>query len=152
MDSGLGCCLCVFFLIVRPPPGSTPTDHPFPFTTLFRTGARGPVIHRAAPRQHRCRVAPLLDASAQPPVHVALVVGARGRRVNRRFTAREVALGNVDIDRSEEHTSELQSLLRISYAVFCLNKKHPTHSVHAISNQQVHNNDYNYSSTVYSDT
>src|SRR3546814_11919005 len=85
----------VFFLMRRRPPRSTRTDTLFPYTTLFRSLA-GVVVQARA--QHRQRG---LQAMRQVGHRVALVVEVR----------------------SEEHTSELQSLMRISYAVFCLKKK-----------------------------
>src|SRR3546814_6533530 len=92
---------CLFFLMIRPPPRSTRTDTLFPYTTLFRSPVAG-LVGRAR------------DGTADhghPGGKRALCMGAgaaRGPRLP---------------DRSEEHTSELQSLMRISYAVFCLNKK-----------------------------
>src|SRR3546814_12437971 len=86
-----------FFLMIRRPPRSTRTDTLFPYTTLFRSEAR----RRRARR--RCAFGP---SGHGPPDQVRL-----GRREARR---------------SEEHTSELQSLMRISYAVFCLKKKKKT--------------------------
>src|SRR3546814_18109265 len=85
----------VFFLMMRRPPRSTRTDTLFPYTTLFRSSD-------ARIAQHPSDMAValrLLDAQVD-------TVGADGGR-----------------RRSEEHTSELQSLMRISYAVFCLKKK-----------------------------
>src|SRR3546814_2931284 len=97
----------------RRPPRSTRTDTLFPYTTLFRSPAcqprrRGPVGaaapcigDRVAQRGH----------VAQAEVHA--LPGQRMHHVR----------GIADHQRSEEHTSELQSLMRISYAVFCLKKK-----------------------------
>src|SRR3546814_5348442 len=79
--------------MIRRPPRSTRTDTLFPYTTLFRS-------------RHLQRLAVVALAVA----HVAGDVDIR----------QEVHL---DLQRSEEHTSELQSLMRISYAVFCLKKK-----------------------------
>src|SRR3546814_4409343 len=103
-----------FFLMIRRPPRSTRTDTLFPYTTLFRsplgTRARRPAIPRTA--------------------HGA------GRRPRRRGLRRAPRADAADLGmRSEEHTSELQSLMRISYAVFCLKKKkitrqYPTHNNH----------------------
>src|SRR3546814_5948639 len=92
-----------FFLMIRRPPRSTRTDTLFPYTTLFRS-------RRA--RDHELAV-PLV----REPDHELAVVVPAVRAVRRR------AVGEVAVDRSEEHTSELQSLMRISYAVFCLKKK-----------------------------
>src|SRR3546814_6811081 len=91
--------------MIRRPPRSTRTDTLFPYTTLFR--------------------------SPHPPDGEELPqgVGARGGRLDMDDAAgvvgvqRGVPDRRVDADRSEEHTSELQSLMRISYAVFCLKKK-----------------------------
>src|SRR3546814_18314976 len=96
-------CLCVlavsiislfFFLMIRRPPRSTRTDTLFPYTTLFRSGCRS----------RRPGGSPW-EGSRGP-----VWWGSRGRERRARR-------------RSEEHTSELQSLMRISYAVFCLKKK-----------------------------
>src|SRR3546814_20472142 len=88
---------CIFFfLMIRRPPRSTRTDTLFPYTTLFRS------------------------------------VGGKTAEVGCGGRFADAALGRDDgynlhgalrLGRSEEHTSELQSLMRISYAVFCLKKK-----------------------------
>src|SRR3546814_4106392 len=98
---------CVFFLMIRRPPRSTRTDTLFPYTTLFRS--RVLQDHR---RTFRLRPGRSLTC---PSSHTASS-GSTPRPA-----------------RSEEHTSELQSLMRISYAVFCLKKKqkiHPTTQHH----------------------
>src|SRR3546814_1261912 len=94
-----------FFLMIRRPPRSTRTDTLFPYTTLFRSdpasdGGRRQGSHRQHGRRHPdCRAVGTVSRPAPflPPV--------------------------VQPGRSEEHTSELQSLMRISYAGFCLKKK-----------------------------
>src|SRR3546814_2400482 len=101
--------------MIRRPPRTTPTDTLFPYTTLFRSrtgrGAarRGHQDQPAAavrrPAQERAGLAPVREAGVLAPARGALTQGAWSHV------------------RSEEHTSELQSLMRISYAVFCLNKK-----------------------------
>src|SRR3546814_8512740 len=112
------CGELVFFLMIRRPPRSTRTDTLFPYTTLFRSlGAGGNVGHLAA-----CLVE--LDAAVrvmrgQPPHRLRV---ALDRDAERRGDA---GRGDVVV-RSEEHTSDLQSLMRISYAVFCLKKKKTT--------------------------
>src|SRR3546814_5488336 len=85
-----------FFLMIRRPPRSTRTDTLFPYTTLFRSP-------RAVPRRLHDRPGARLARAEDVQVEGQLARPARHR--------------------SEEHTSELQSLMRISYAVFCLKKK-----------------------------
>src|SRR3546814_20834167 len=93
---------CFFFLMIRRPPSSTRTDTLFPYTTLFRSLGR----RRDLPGTRDAR---------QPPQH---------RQGLRRADCRQDASAHRRRrERSEEHTSELQSLMRISYAVFCLKKK-----------------------------
>src|SRR3546814_2149087 len=102
--------------MIRRPPRSTRTDTLFPYTTLFRSPARG------AELSHRQRA---LLAEGAPPRRPAR--RCRGLdSVPRLFAPRR--------RRSEEHTSELQSLMRISYAVFCLKKKKKHNKEHPIHN------------------
>src|SRR3546814_4616755 len=123
--------------MIRRPPRATRTDTLFPYTTLFRSvGAkdRRRVRNRPAPdrsrhrqaggrivqRQGLRRVHPWHDRIAPQPANVETGAGLDLRRSSRgRLDGRESG----PADRSEEHTSELQSLMRISYAVFCLKKK-----------------------------
>src|SRR3546814_8453624 len=111
--------------MIRLPPRSTRTDTLFPYTTLFRSpegGARRPQGAAdeggADPRNHPRRAAARVRRGAAPaPVQcpadgLALREAPHAQRAGRR-------LG----ERSEEHPSELQSLMRNSYAVFCLKKK-----------------------------
>src|SRR3546814_6094339 len=86
-----------FFLMIRRPPRSTRTDTLFPYTTLFRSAEYLSLK--------------LDDPSFPAPIYATLTQGDNG----------EYKL--IWSRRSEEHTSELQSLMRISYAVFCLKKK-----------------------------
>src|SRR3546814_12579420 len=99
------CLHTVFFLRIRRPPRSTRTDTLFPYTTLFRSG----VPQLAFQLRHEGRH---LAQSGAPrrSGQVLLLDGMGG--INRAAQ-----------QRSEEHTSELQSLMRISYAVFCSTKK-----------------------------
>src|SRR3546814_11118854 len=103
--------VCLFFLRRRPPPRSTRTDTLYPYTTLFRSTCalfdtarfcRGiEAAYTAMWQRHRAGLPPdAIRIPPQPP----------GSAVTQKL-------------RSEEHTSELQSLMRISYAVFCLKKK-----------------------------
>src|SRR3546814_5547338 len=100
--------------MIRRPPRSTRTDTLFPYTTLFRSAAAAPDRVRRW-RRHRER---RLDRR-----QLALSRQPRLRREQglRAAVFAESALRPAG--RSEEHTSELQSLMRISYAVFCLKKK-----------------------------
>src|SRR3546814_1212141 len=109
-------------MILRPP-RSTRTDTLLPYTTLFRAGLSGAAC-QCAPvagdpgRQSRNRGLPRAGRAglvARPGT------GARRPRADRRVGPVDRAI----LQRSEEHTSELQSLMRISYAVFCLKKKKP---------------------------
>src|SRR3546814_6694700 len=109
----------------RRPPRHTPTDPLFPYTTLFRS---------TIPPDCRARGNPGgFDHGQQPEdrtISGREPVARRGaRRQQRLFRSR----------RSEEHTSELQSLMRISYAVFCLQKKNTSHEIEII---QKHHNYY----------
>src|SRR3546814_19610186 len=106
-DLTYGCLLCCFFLMIRLPPRSTRTDTLFPYTTLFRSA--------------RQEIASAVPIFAPPP---QLTVEAMASHSHRHRDHLVLARISADIqDRSEEHTSELQSLMRISYAVFCLKKK-----------------------------
>src|SRR3546814_15229181 len=102
--------LLCFFLMIRRPPRSTRTDTLFPYTTLFRSGYgshvmlmpdHGVGVFALANRTYAGPSAPAWDTAVA--MDKAGLLRARSR--------------------SEEHTSELQSLMRISYAVFCLKKK-----------------------------
>src|SRR3546814_10172462 len=92
-----------FFLSIRRPPRSTRTDTLFPYTTLFRSEERCP---KPPQRQND-------EADHSRSRSLAMPSAERSYGL----------LGLSDLLRSEEHTSELQSLMRISYAVFCLKKK-----------------------------
>src|SRR3546814_8335180 len=95
--------------MIRRPPRSTRTDTLFPYTTLFRSGS-----YRAGDRRPGRPSARLQRLGSDRPVEAA-------PRLHRTLASHEGAAGNGL--RSEEHTSELQSLMRLSYAVFCLKKK-----------------------------
>src|SRR3546814_3878233 len=94
--------------MLQRPPRSTRTDTLFPYTTLFRSPSGtlkislfdGPLSYRT---QEKCLQSACTELKAL---------------VSAEWTAAPIAVA-----RSEEHTSELQSLMRISYAVFCLKKK-----------------------------
>src|SRR3546814_10350567 len=109
--------------MIRRPPRSTRTDTLFPYTTLFRSELSG----AALPRSVTDRINEVADDGDQVR-RVGIMIGtelaeellSRGAPGLHFFTQNR---------RSEEHTSELQSLMRISYAVFCLKKKKNTTTI-----------------------
>src|SRR3546814_5962356 len=114
--------------MIRLPPRSTRTDTLFPYTTLFRSlsGDQRCALGIASVAFRLARM--IVDAIGLPP---ALAV--------RRTASVSFAqlLNATATSRSEEHTSELQSLMRISYAVFCLKKKKKQtkqHEMHTVYN------------------
>src|SRR3546814_3077357 len=105
---------CLFYLMIPRPPRSTRTDTLFPYTTLVRSAAHG--AHRS--RLHRsARTDQRRDRTAR---RLQWQFGD-----SRHFADHDPPVGP---DRSDEHTSELQSLMRNSYAVFCLTKNNLTTS------------------------
>src|SRR3546814_8519474 len=102
--------------MIRQPPRSTRTDTLFPYTTLFRSGT---ITTRQCCSDSR-------SSEAQSP---------------RRATPIATPSAHRHFNRSEEHTSELQSLMRISYAVFCLKKKNQKSiNINSKSDTQAQNN------------
>src|SRR3546814_1238961 len=110
--------------MIRRPPRSTRSDTLFPYTTLVRSlcqpyagvGVCGPVVIWRLGRVQ-------LVAMFAPRVRLRL---SRGRRPEIIHKSKKVVFLSAKLERllrSEEHTSELQSLMRISYAVFCLKKQ-----------------------------
>src|SRR3546814_10532934 len=103
--------------MIRRPPRSTRTDTLFPYTTLFRSPAR------------RCRAPPRPLPGSFRRRHAMTTYTVQCSYAAYHANTVEVEAESLDaaleraIERSEEHTSELQSLMRISYAVFCLKKK-----------------------------
>src|SRR3546814_8057349 len=102
--------LFVFFLMIRRPPRSTRTDTLFPYTTLFRSLGNHDLSLLAIAQRRP-------DAQARVNPELRKVLFADDAPVLFEW-----------LRRSEEHTSELQSLMRISYAVFCLKKKKLKHN------------------------
>src|SRR3546814_9566354 len=96
--------------MIRPPPRSTRTDTLFPYTTLFRS----PTSARRTCHERICLACRSRGDGCTGCCAAAFAFDARRPGRQRAADARI---------RSEEHTSELQSLMRISYAVFCLKKK-----------------------------
>src|SRR3546814_7708259 len=108
--------------MIRRPPESTRTDPLFPYTTLFRS-----------PSKNVCAVDVDLAALTSGAVSLANAAAAcatTSASITDGGPAADSTTGEVVINvlapRSEEHTSELQSLMRISYAVFCLKQKQKT--------------------------
>src|SRR3546814_1419556 len=98
--------------MIRRPPRSTRTDTLFPYTTLFRSKLL-PSSRQANIRSSATR--PAASAGLSGPSTIVAYLGNVHRHAGKpRYNLHS---------RSEEHTSELQSLMRISYAVFCLKKK-----------------------------
>src|SRR3546814_2268025 len=112
--------------MIRPTPRSTRTDTLFPYTTLVRSASRNSFVTEVFRLRH-------IDAASAVETLKPLVSKEGSITANRAANSLVVAdyADNIQrvralitrIDRSEEHTSELQSLMRISYAVFCLKKK-----------------------------
>src|SRR3546814_1701812 len=120
--------LLVLLLMIRRPPRSTRTDTLFPYTTLFRSAAAGDQLGRHHHQQSACRN------------HGRGVFASRRRQYQRQFQFRR---GGVADDRSEEHTSELQSLMRSSYAVFCLKKKITNTTIRVYKHRKITTTDEN---------
>src|SRR3546814_6222345 len=129
-------CWFFFFLMLRRPPRSTRTDTLFPYTTLFRSLVADTLhpLRRVAPGRRRritwsakrtARGALLgyyeRESHQLADIDACLLVtpALQALLAPLRALLEQVLL----VQRSEEHTSELQSLMRISYAVFCLKKK-----------------------------
>src|SRR3546814_8212847 len=111
--------------MIRRPPRSTRTDTLFPYTTLFRSSTRRLPGRRGLLPPSR---AVSLGWSGEPVGVLDRrrlgVGGCLSERVEGGDQRTERAVQRADVVvRSEEHTSELQPLMRISYAVFCLKKK-----------------------------
>src|SRR3546814_3116283 len=98
--------------MIRRPPRTTRTDTLFPYTTLFRSPALCGENHRKK-RSQLVNTASTTKKTARPARKPRQVIGGSSKYCSRLRR------------RSEEHTSELQSLMRISYAVFCLQKTTP---------------------------
>src|SRR3546814_3157985 len=108
--------------MIRRPPRSTRTDTLFPYTTLFRSILAGlPSVPDGIARSLQSVEAALSDEESGPPVSIE----TEGELAPLAYPIRQMVKA-AQLIRSEEHTSELQSLMRISYAVFCLKKKKQT--------------------------
>src|SRR3546814_9087290 len=103
--------------MIRRPPRSTRTDTLVPYTTLFRS----PRLHGVSPRQRERQRH--VETGARRVARTGPGRIARSGPDRARSTAEQAQVTGFCATRSEEHTSELQSLMRISYVVFCLNNK-----------------------------
>src|SRR3546814_8083047 len=117
----------------RRPPRSTRTDTLFPYTTLFRSGRTGhqtPFYGESGGQMGDAGTITTNEGLAADVLDTGKPLG-RLHAHQAKITSGKIAVGDtvhLSVDRSEEHTSELQSLMRISYAVFCLKKKKTTQS------------------------
>src|SRR3546814_10802832 len=115
--------------MIRRPPRSTRTDTLFPYTTLFRSAASWLINGQSFGELrvgHDEKGRPWLTGIE--PMHGNNLTVYPGMKISQRIVLTEKmnqghALDAADLTRSEEHTSELQSLMRNSYAVFCWNPK-----------------------------
>src|SRR3546814_17099842 len=101
-----------FFLMIRRPPGSTRTDTLVPYTTLFRSTGAG---------EMKMKKTNGIGYTAALAGMTAMIAAGGAQAAGTLRIA--MTASDVPTTRSEEHTSELQSLMRNSYAVFCLKKK-----------------------------
>src|SRR3546814_2796636 len=119
--------------MIRAPPRSQRTGTLFPYTTLFRSVPMLPVV--AGSRETRRQI--MIYAALLAPLGVAPTLlgfaghgyGIAAAVLGLLFVLVVMEHGDIHSFRSEEHTSELQSLMRISYAVFCLKKKNTQHYI-----------------------
>src|SRR3546814_2551865 len=107
--------------MIRRPPRSTRTDTLFPYTTLFRSKHRPLVARLQRFRRLHLWFLPRADAGLDEFRRTSARLSRAGRACAVPLSGTRLRPGFRS--RSEEHTSELQSLMRISYAVFCLKKK-----------------------------
>src|SRR3546814_938321 len=112
--------------MIRRPPRSTRTDTLFPYTTLFRSRELKDYVEDV--REEVLRI---------KNVGKADLLGVQPEKIFIEFSNKKLA----NLGRSEEHTSELQSLMRISYAVFCL-KKTSTTELSDPKQPNIHTNKY----------
>src|SRR3546814_5588481 len=116
--------------MIRLPQRSTRTDTLFPYTTLFRSNSV--IVVPSGGNDGIGFAIPINMARqvmAQLIAHGKVSRGQLGIRIQD-LTPELIAALKIDVQRSEEHTSELQSLMRISYAVLCLKKKNNYNHIH----------------------
>src|SRR3546814_4622379 len=122
--------------MTRRPPRSTRTDTLFPYSTLFRS-------RRPSDPSHAAQRHPTTPGTGRrkPDLWALQREDSGQESLHRRHRNRQERVQDPGDERSEEHTSELQSLLRTSYAVFCLKKKH-TKTKTTITPHKRHKNNY----------
>src|SRR3546814_20430728 len=108
-------CVCIFVLMIRRPPRSTRTYTLLPYTTLVRSPADAVSLEWRYDG---------VEVRYFRPLPTVTAIGGTAK-----MSAHRLDLAITE-GRSEEHTSELQSLMRISYAVFCLKKQKSTTDLH----------------------
>src|SRR3546814_9555165 len=106
--------------MIRRPPRSTRTDTLFPYTTLFRSVPQG----LGDKQQSSTGLGPVHQLIDFQWSHMGALTQQQQAALIRLKAGQDIQV----IGRSEEHTSELQTLMRISYAVFCLKKKKQRHT------------------------
>src|SRR3546814_10831060 len=109
----------------RRPPRSTRTDTLFPDTKLFRSSQKRKLAEQICMELaiHTTIEEEIFYPESQPEVEEDIINEAYVEHDGAKMLMAEIMAGSPDDRRSEEHTSELQSLMRNSYAVFCLKKK-----------------------------
>src|SRR3546814_9530761 len=127
----------LFFLMIRRPPRSTRTDTLFPYTTLFRSHDAVRLGNHLVDLARRDRDCVRGIGEHEIPRPDPDSVDDHGPVGLERGHDVSAPVGR--LSRSEEHTSELQSLMRISYAVFCLKKKKQPSNTHQVSTSKTIN-------------
>src|SRR3546814_4231311 len=112
--------------MIRRPPRSTRTDTLFPYTTLFRSRWLGGMLTNWKTISQSIKRFKALEEQLSGDTHG--LTKKEVLQLTRERDKFELSPGGIRDMRSEEHTSELQSLMRISYAVFCLTKKKKTNN------------------------
>src|SRR3546814_10166790 len=115
--------------MIRRPPRATRTDTLCPYTALFRSSVEDGETHVAAELDLGFEVERIGRCVGREHLRIAMSVDLEARASERVcIEACLFAVAPHGVERSEEHTSELQSLMRISYAVLCLKKKNTNNS------------------------
>src|SRR3546814_10403602 len=121
--------------MIRRPPRSTRTYTLFPYTTLFRSGHHTLLLSCVNPNRALIHASIQTSGSSGLACSTLAVSMQAEGAIILSIQPCQYSLGNTTKWRSEEHTSELQSLMRISYAVFCLKKKNQQQNNYKITTQ-----------------